>query len=49
MSRTARTIASKLRARRASRQFDDVLRSASPSMRQELLALASVDTRTSIR
>lgn len=41
MSRTARTIASKIRARRAHREFEHALRYASPSMRTELLAAAS--------
>ena len=43
MSRTTRTIASKLRARRARREFDDALRDATPAMRQELLALSALD------
>jgi hypothetical protein len=42
MSRTASKIASKIRARRARREFHSALRAASSSgMRQELLAAAA--------
>lgn len=40
MSRTA-TLARKLRQRRQLREFDRVMRTAPPSMQQELLAAAS--------
>ena len=40
MSTTAK-IARRMRARRDAREFERVLRSASPSMQQELIAAAS--------
>jgi hypothetical protein len=40
---TTSTMRRKLRQRRQNREFYDALRSASPAMRQELLAAASRD------
>lgn len=46
MSRAMQNIATKMRARRARREFDYALHNASPSLRQELVAIARSDRRS---
>ena len=43
MSTTTHKFSQRLRARRNAREFDRALRTASPAMRQELLAAAARD------
>ena len=43
MSTTTHKLGQRLRARRDAREFDRALRTASPAMRQELLAAAARD------